>query len=300
MTGSGCGVTDLRARETIGGALEWGRARLSRAGVESPRAEARALLGFVLDTDPARLVLMRAEALDARAGDRFASLVHERSATRRPVAYLTGRVEFYSMTFRVGEGAMVPRPETELLVDAVVHELDRQGGAPLVADVGTGCGVVGISIARALRRARVYATEVSPGALRFAVENAVRHGVEDRVRFFEGDLLGPLENEAVLGRLDAVVSNPPYVPSTEVGSLQPEVRDHEPRLALDGGPDGLDVYRRLIPEAARFLRPKGALLALEVSPRVAETVERLASAAGFEGALSSDYAGLQRIFRGRR
>jgi release factor glutamine methyltransferase len=187
----------------------------------------------------------------------------QRRLTNEPIQYITGEQEFYGLALRVTAAVLIPRPETEHLVEAVLSELDHS--APLrILDVGTGSGAIAIALAHHLPHARVTALDISPSALELAAANATRHHLTARIDFLESDLLAGLASTAFdVPQWDAIVSNPPYVPSTDRDSLQPQVRDFEPSTALFAGPTGLDIYRRLIPQAHAALKPE-ALIALEI------------------------------------
>ena len=181
-----------------------------------------------------------------------------RRATGEPIQYITGQQEFYGLMLKVSPAVLIPRPETELLVEAVLARLPA-GDASRIVDVGTGSGAIAIALARKLPRAQVTAVDLSDAALAMARENAALHDVMERVRFVASDLL-----EAVAGEVfDAVVSNPPYVPETDRESLERQVRDFEPEMALFAGASGLDIYQRLVPQAWRLVKP-GGLLAMEI------------------------------------
>jgi release factor glutamine methyltransferase len=223
-------------------------------------------------------VLSRPEAeLSPEVRDRFFSLVGER-ARRRPLQHLTGRQGFWRHDFLVTPDVLIPRPETELLVEqglAVIRDVER----PTVVDVGTGSGCIALSLAAERPDAVVHAIDVSAAALAVAAENASRLGLRERVTFHLGDLLAPLRS--ALGALDLVVSNPPYVDPADAASLAPEVRDHEPALALfAGGADPYLVYRRLGASAAGGLRGGGGLL-VEVGEGMADEVSGICAAQGF-------------------
>ena len=188
---------------------------------------------------------------------------YDASITRResgePIQYITGQQEFYGLTLRITPAVLIPRPETEILVEAALHRLPKD--KPLrVVDIGTGSGAIAIAIAHHLPLAQLFALDISPAALAIASENASTHHLEDRISFLESDLLSAIMNEAPF---DAILSNPPYIPITDRDSLHPQVRDHEPGSALFAGTDGLDIYKRLIPEAFAALKP-GGLLAMEI------------------------------------
>jgi release factor glutamine methyltransferase len=200
----------------------------------------------------------------------FDAMVLRRLANE-PIQYITGEQEFYGLALGVTPAVLIPRPETEQLVEAVLAELDST--QPLrILDVGTGSGAIAIALAHHLPRAHVTAVDLSAAALEVAASNAARHGLTNRIRFVQSDLLDALPPGEL--PFDFIVSNPPYVPTADRGSLHPQVRDHEPAAALFAGPDGLDVYRRLIPQARAALRPNG-ILALEIGQGQREAVAAL-------------------------
>jgi len=203
----------------------------------------------VMESSRARLLAHPERSLTSAQVTRYGKLVDDR-ASGCPLPYLTGEIEFYGLDIEVTPEVLIPRPETEILVDLA---LERRPKA--VVDVGTGSGCIAVALAAHLPEAAVYGIDISPAALAVARRNAERHGVGERVRLIAGDLL-----DRRPGPVDLIVSNPPYVSADEWASLPPSVRDHEPRLALDGGPDGLEVVRRLISQSQGLLKPGGALL----------------------------------------
>jgi release factor glutamine methyltransferase len=205
-----------------------------------------------LHADPGRLLTPEQQA-------RYESFILRRLANE-PIQYITGEQEFYSLALHVSPAVLIPRPETEVLVEAVLSEFDS-GSQLEILDVGTGSGAIAIALACHLPNAQVTATDISSAALAVASANAARHHVSSRIRFVEADLLDALGTSEA--SFDAIVSNPPYVPAADRASLHPQVRGFEPASALFAGPDGLEVYRRLIPQARAALSP-GGLLALEI------------------------------------
>ena len=182
-----------------------------------------------------------------------------RRLKNEPIQYITGQQEFYGLAFKVTPAVLIPRPETEHLVEAVLHRLPQN--QPLrIVDIGTGSGAIAIALAVHLPQAHITALDLSPEALKIAQANAETHTVANRITFLQSDLLAAVANEAPY---DAIVSNPPYIPQTDSPTLHPEVRDHEPHTALFAGTEGLDIYRRLIPQAHALLKPNG-FLALEI------------------------------------
>jgi release factor glutamine methyltransferase len=202
----------------------------------------------------------------------YDALIQRRRASE-PIQYITGEQEFYGLALGVTPAVLIPRPETEQLVEAVLAELD--GARPLrILDVGTGSGAIAIALAHHLPHASVTAVDLSSAALEVAASNAARHALTDRIRFIQSDLLAALSPDEP--PFDLIVSNPPYVPTGDRAGLHPQVRDHEPASALFAGPDGLDIYRRLIPQARAALRPDG-LLALEIGHNQREAIASLLS-----------------------
>jgi release factor glutamine methyltransferase len=285
---------------TIGRLLQWTSDYLKQHGSESPRLEAEVLLAHARGCRRIELYTSFADEASEPLRTAFRELVRRR-AEGTPVAYLVSHREFYSLDFRVTPEVLIPRPETEVLVLAALDAIKAAGvkDRPVdVADVGTGSGVIGITVARHAPTARVTAIDVSPAALAVARDNAQRLGVADRVRLVEGDLLASLGAEA---KFDFVLSNPPYVTSEELERLPRDVKNHEPRLALEAGPRGTEVIERLIPQAAERLRGGGSIL-LEISPMLQQRVEALlaADAQWQLGTTLKDAAGLARVVQARR
>jgi len=262
---------------------------LQRAGVDTPRLDAEILLADLLGVGRAYLYAHPEQEVSERVFQECMRRL-ERRLKREPLAYILGRAEFYALEFTVTPDVLVPRPETEVLVEAV---LAKQPAT--VADIGTGSGCIAVAVAVNLPQVRVWATDISAGALRIAAENAQRHGVADRVQFLQGDLLQPLAGL----RFDVVASNPPYVAESERLSLQPEVREWEPAHALFTGADPLQFHRRLSAEAHFHLR-EGGWLMLEVGMGQAEAVASLLEAAGYRQVrIRNDLAGIGRVVEGR-
>ena len=198
------------------------------------------------------------DSLDSEHYQRAISLI-KRRASREPLQYILGSQEFFGLDMLVGPGVLIPRPESELLVEEVIARVQSHSH-PVVLDVGTGSGCLAISIVKSVENALVMASDRSVSALRIAKTNALKHGVASRILWFAGDLLAPLSSGRIAGKVTAIVANLPYISHDEWDRLSPEVKDFEPRLALDGGPDGLGVYRRLLEEAPRILASEGHLL----------------------------------------
>lgn len=292
---------------------------LSGAGVDEARANAELLLMHLLGIERARLIRDWSEPMNAALWEQWSELLR-RKAAGEPVQYIIGEQWFYGLPFMVRPGVLIPRPETELLVEAVLAAADElwpaaggsapaaaEAGAravPTVIDVGTGSGAIAVTLAVQRHAWRVCASDLSEDALAVARTNAARHGVDGRLQFVQGDLLGPFAQQRPEGgspgelaglRADVIVSNPPYIPAGELPHLQREVRDYEPRLALDGGADGLDPYRRMLeqlPQLAQLPRLIAFELGMGQAPEIAQLLRDYG--AWDEIRIITDYAGIER------
>jgi release factor glutamine methyltransferase len=281
---------------TIGRLLEWTTQFLAQKGSESPRLDAQVLLAHVLGCKRIDLYTRHEEEPAEQARQKFRELVRKR-VEGCPVAYLVGRKEFFSLEFEVGPAVLIPRPDTECVVDECLR-LAKDFPEPRVLDIGTGSGNLAVTVAQQHPGARVTAVDLSPDALAVAARNALRHGVAPRIRFLEGDLFDPIPAGE---RFDFVLSNPPYIAREDFDCLPPGVRDYEPRLALDGGPGGYAVFDRLLAEAKDYLVPGGQLLVEIGSPQEGPARQRLASHPEYELA-DTVYDGSRhpRVLRARR
>jgi release factor glutamine methyltransferase len=270
------------ARPTLRLALDAAEKVLAEgAHPERARRDTETLLLHALKTNVphanlAWLIAHEDEPLAADAAGPFCDLI-ERRLAGEPIQYITGEAEFYGLPFHVNRDVLIPRPETEHLVETVMA-LAAEFVRPKIVDVGTGSGAIAVALAHALPFAEITATDISADAQAVAKANAARNGVADRLHFFEGDLLDPVAGE----HFDIVVSNPPYVPEIDHATLDVEVRDYEPAQALFAGEDGLQIYRRLIPAAFDALVP-GGFVALEIGYGQQETIRALLAEAGFSG-----------------
>jgi len=241
---------------TLRDALEAGSHRLTEAGATSPRKNAESLLMYSLGRDRAYLYAHPERTLTGDEEFRFEAAVTRRERGE-PLQYVTGHQEFWGLDLLVSPAVLIPRPETEHVVEAVL-ERARSIPSPRIVDVGTGSGCIALALAQELPHAEIHGVDISSAALEVARANAQRLGFAERVRFQSSDLLGAFSKDTV--GFDFVVSNPPYVSEADRESLQPEVRDFEPHAALFAGPMGLDVVRRLIPQAQRSLKSEGWLV----------------------------------------
>ena len=265
---------------------------LRSAGVDSPLLDAELMLAKALKVTRTHL-LGHPESPVPREPSELFLLWIKRRAAREPLAYILCEKEFYGLTFYVVPSVLIPRPETEFLVDAGLQYLKSQP-RPKAADIGTGSGAVAVTLAKYAPHAAIWATDVSSRALTIAKRNAVQLGVAERIHFAEGDLLAPLAGE----KFNLIISNPPYIPSGEIPALMPEVSRYEPKSALDGGPDGLNIYHRIITNAPEYLLP-GGIIAFEVGQGEGEPVRAMLLAAGFSNVKAAkDYAGIERVVTG--
>lgn len=285
---------------TVGRLLTWTTDYLKSHGSDSPRLDAEVLLAHALGRQRIELYTTFDELPADEPRAAFRDLVRRR-AEGTPVAYLVGRKEFYSLSFCVTPDVLIPRPETELLVIAVLDLVKTLSPCPAevrIADVGTGSGIIAVSLAKHLPACRVTAIDISPPALLVAKENAKQHGVADRIEFIESDLFDAVPAGQ---QFDFIVSNPPYVTAAEMDGLAVDVRKHEPRLALVAGPRGTEIIERLTAQAADRLRSGGQLL-IEIGPAIHDAARRsLAADARFElGPTIKDLARLPRVVQARR
>lgn len=285
--------------QAVGKLLVNAQQMLEGAGIANAVQEARWLLAYALEMEHHELASRTEQSVTAEQLARVLSLVRRRES-REPLQYILGTQEFCGLEFSVTPAVLIPRPETELLIQETVREGGFAEGVVLV-DVGTGSGCVAVTLATILSGMRIFALDCSRDALSVAKGNAERHGVSDKIVWLEGDLLSPLREYSVVGAVDAIISNPPYIAETEWAGLQPEVRDYEPRQALLAGPQGTEFHERLIHDSKQFLVP-GGLLVMELGQGQAPLVRRVAEAAGGYTGLQTvkDEAGIERVLIARR
>lgn len=282
---------------TILEVLKWTTGYFSSRGIQSPRADAEVLLAAALGVDRIDLYVRYDQPLTPAELSHFKSMI-KRRIRREPVAYIVGVKEFWSMNLRVSKAVLIPRPETECLVEKAL-ELIPADADWRILEIGAGTGAVSIALASERPRCGVVASDISLDALRVAAKNAQDHGLSHRIRFFCGNGCFPLKESR--HRFDMILSNPPYIRAGEIDRLQPEIARYEPRTALDGGPDGLDCIRQLVESALGFLKPNGHLL-LEIGYDQRLPVARISEAAGgyASPAFEKDYSGQDRVVRMRK
>jgi release factor glutamine methyltransferase len=264
---------------------------LTAAGIETARLDAEVLLAHACGSSRAALI-PGLTSIDGDAAEKFRAMIARRAA-REPVAYIIGSKEFFSLDFEVTRAVLIPRPETETLVEAALKFLLTHG-EPRVLDIGTGSGAIAIAIAANAPNARIIATDISKAALEVARRNAIRHRCEDRIEFVAADLFPEGDSH-----FDLIVSNPPYVAEADFEALAPEIRLHEPPVALVFGEDGLDMYRRIAADSRSRVKADGAVM-VEIGAGQASSVEALFRRAGFSNIDAvRDLAGLERIVRSK-
>jgi release factor glutamine methyltransferase len=282
---------------TVGDLLNWTANYLAQKGCESPRVDSEVLLAHVLGCKRIDLYGLRhGETASDDIRQRYRTLIGKR-VEGCPVAYLVGRKEFFSLEFDVSPAVLIPRPDSEVVVMECLA-LAKALSSPRIVDIGTGSGNLAVAIAKHHTGTRVAAIDASAEALEVAGRNAAKHGVAERITLVQGDLFAPLRGDEPF---DFVVSNPPYIPTSELSRLPVGVREYEPKLALDGGPDGYSVFQRLIDEAATVLKPGGWLIVEIGAPQEEAARRRLTAHGSYElAATVHDYSGHPRVLRARR
>jgi release factor glutamine methyltransferase len=279
--------------------IQWTTQYFCRKGISQPRTDAEVLLAHVLKTERLQLYLRFDQPLQAWELVAYREAVRRR-ATHEPLQYITGRQEFWSLELEVAPSVLIPRPETEILVEKALALLKENGTAhPWVLDLGTGSGAIAVALAHEHPQVRVLATDVSNAAIAVAQRNARRHYVADRIHLVAMDLCQALST--VDSTFDLIVSNPPYIASSDIPGLAPEIAHFEPRNALDGGSQGLDAIRSIVDQAHGYLKPSGSLL-VEIGHSQAEPLRhQLATHPGYSTMeVIADYAGIPRVLHLRR
>ena len=261
---------------TIGKILKWTEEYFQKYNIENPRLDAEVLLGYVLNKERIFLYVHFDQPLDSEELAKFKECIKKR-AMKMPVAYITGVREFMGLDFKVTEATLIPRPDTEILVETAMERLGKiacneAGTGKCFADLGTGSGAICLSILNYMKEIEAVTVDISPKAIAVAKENAEKFAVSDRIEFLEGDFLKPLENK---GKFTAILSNPPYIPKQDILGLESDVKDFEPMGALDGGIDGLDFYRQLLVKSANYIED-GGFLAIEIGINQSQAILEMA------------------------
>jgi len=258
---------------TIKKLLDWMTSHFAEKKIDSPRLTAELLLSAVLNMQRIELYMNFDREVAKPNLDKLRTLV-KRCLDHEPVQYLTGRTEFYSLSLKVSPACLIPRPETELLVERAIEFLRTRSGMQYVCDLCTGSGCIAVAIGKNYPDAKIIATDISNEALKIAAENTAKFNLTERIHLLQGDLFKPIIDQLDAREFDLICCNPPYISCSEFAALEPKVKNHEPRLALDGGTDGLDIYRRLAGEVGSHLKA-GGLLLLEIGYLQGPAVKQL-------------------------
>lgn len=285
---------------TLAEAILYAADRLSGADITNARLDAEVLLAHIIRKDRVWLITHRDDRLDDDQQRALADAVRRR-AGREPLQHILGNKEFWGLEFMVNSDVLIPRPETELIMETALAMVRDRSRPVRIIDLCTGSGCIAVCLAKELTAARVIATDASEKALAVARENARNHGVSSRIRCLEGDLFEPLEELDVRGQIDIIVSNPPYVQTGDLSTLQPEVRDYEPRMALIAGPEGTEIATRIIGNAHGYLKQGGALI-MEMGLGQSEALTRAVEAtkAYAKPEILKDLAGIERVIVARK
>jgi len=289
--------------------IQWTTEYLKGKGIDNPRLDSEVLLAHLLRLDRVGLYLNFDRPLSRDELSSFREIV-KRRGSREPLQYITGHQEFWSLDFKVTPDVLIPRPDTEILVEEALKavrretlDVRRQNQLPFtILDLCTGSGCIAISLAHELKDAVVHAIDASEAALSIARENAEKNGVRDRVIFLQGDLYEALTSHVSrLTSYDLIVSNPPYIKNIDIPNIQPEVRDYEPRMAVDGGTEGLGFYKRIVADAPNHLSPHGWLM-VEVGEGQADAVSKMMADTGAFESISTvkDLAGIERVVKAHK
>lgn len=296
-------MRDIKKINTIRNILKWAISILKEYDIESPEINADTLLAYVLSCDRTKLYTNPDKIVKDNAINKYKELINKRKR-HIPLQYITRHAEFMSLDFVVDERALIPRPETEILVETVLSKAQSKifsNKTIIIMDIGTGSGNIAVSLTMNLKNAETYASDISKEALTVARTNAQRHEIVDRIHLLQGDIFGAFDSQLEKGCVDFIVSNPPYVSESEWNKLEPEIREHEPREALVGGKDGLCFYKQIINEATDWLKPKGYLV-LEVEETQATTIVKFMEMEGRYMYIEviKDLQGKERVISARR
>lgn len=288
--------------QTVGSLIKWSEEYLAKKQISTPRLDSEILLANSLSTERSDIYLNIQRSLSSIEFQKFKKLV-ERRALREPLHYIVGVREFWSLPFKVNHHVLIPRPETEILIEKALNILkiyySNCTELIYVNDIGTGCGNIAISLSKEWKGLHLDATDSSEKALSVAAENAVLNNVSHEIRFRKRELFGDIKNKNK-AKYDLIVSNPPYIPSDEIKTLQPEIKDYEPLLALDGGPDGLDFYRKIIARTPNYLAQNGFII-FEMGYNQGSAISGILKNKGCfsEIEITKDYSGNDRIVSAR-
>ncbi len=283
------------AFQTVGQALKNIRKIFKDKGIMNPDREAEILLSYFLEMSRSEIYLNSDRILKDIEKTQLEKKIHKR-IEKIPLQYITKHQEFMGMDFLVEKGVLIPRPETEILVEEVIRKL-KNYKCSRVADLGTGTGIIAVSIAKFIEDVIIYATDISKKSLQIALKNAQKHGCKNKIIFLQGDLFEPFIGIIKKNSLDGIISNPPYIDSHDFESLPPEIKDNEPKVALAGGIDGLDYYRKIIKKSPQYLKKNG-FMALEVGFDQSKIVKELIIKENNFNQnieITKDYLGIERV-----
>ena len=281
--------------------INWTSQYFSENGIENPRLDAEVLLAHSLRTNRLRLYLNYDKPILKGELREYKKLIKRRTR-REPLQYITGYQEFWSLNLKVTKGVLIPRPETEILVEEALKTFPQNESFDKtinILELGTGSGAVAIALAKELQRGSIVATDISDIAIKTARENAKVHGLEEQITFLKGSLFEPVRER--IGTFNLVISNPPYIPIEDFRDIQPEVRDFEPRISLNGGKEGLKFYRQILSQIGRYLAKDGWVI-LELGKGQAEKVTRLIELTGEFNPTSivKDFSGIERVVKAQK
>ncbi len=284
--------------KTIGQTLKWVSKLFKSVEIINPERETELLLSYFLKMNRSEIYLNSNRALKNKEKKQLENMIQER-IRKIPLQYITKYQEFMGMDFLVEKGVLIPRPETEILAERVIEKLKKRKSSShlKIVDLGTGTGIIAISIAKFIKDITIYATDISKKSLQVALKNAQKHNCEDKIIFLQGDLFRPFLGKIEKNSLDVIISNPPYINSDDFKLLPPEIKDNEPDIALYGGVDGIDYYRKIIEGSPKFLKRDG-FIALEVGLNQAKTIKELILKENNyrkNVEIFKDYSGIERV-----
>ena len=284
--------------KTIGQTLKWVSKLFKSVEIINPERETELLLSYFLKMNRSEIYLNSDRALKNKEKKQLENMIQER-IRKIPLQYITKHQEFMGMDFLVEKGVLIPRPETEILVGRVIEKIKNKKSSShiKIVDLGTGTGIIAISIAKFIKDITIYATDISKKSLQVALKNAQKHNCEDKIIFLQGDLFRPFLGKIEKNSLDVIISNPPYINSDDFKLLPPEIKNNEPKIALYGGVDGIDYYRKIIKETPKYLKRDG-FIALEVGLNQAKIIkEMILKENNYRKNVEifKDYSGIERV-----
>lgn len=290
-------------KRTVGRLIQWSVEYLAEKGIDTPRLDSEVLLAHILNIDRTKLYIDLQKFLSSREHQIFKELI-QRRVLREPLHYITGIKEFWSLHFKVNRYVLIPRPETEILVqktlDILKGHYSSHAGLVYINEIGTGCGNIAISLSKERENLFIIATDNSEEALSIAADNARLNNINNQICFQKRELFGEHKSNAGIKIFNLIVSNPPYIPTEDIKSLAPEIKNYEPRAALDGGPDGLYIYRKIIAQIPDYLN-KGGFVVFEMGYNQGKAISQMLQDTGYfsEIEITKDYSGKDRVISAR-